>query len=68
MTLQELYDKEGLDGLKRLGAKVSADPKYLWQCATKRRKPSFKLARQIAGADRRFSLEELRGDIFGAAA
>lgn len=61
MNLNSIYKAEKFAGLKRLADMVDANPKFLWQCATGRRTPSPLMAARLCAADKRLSLDELRG-------
>lgn len=59
MNLSDLYRLEGLDGLSRVARRVSASPKYLYQCATGRRMPSPALGWLLVQAEPRLRFEDL---------
>lgn len=59
MNLTDLYLAEGYAALTRLAQQVGANPKYLYQCATGRRRPSPELAFRLIGAEPRLQFEEM---------
>lgn len=67
MNLHDLYSKEGAKGLKQLALRSGVSPKYLYHCATNRKKPGYDLAYRLADADSRLTVQELRPDIFARA-
>lgn len=71
MNLYDLYELEGLQGLRRLAEKAGTDPQYLRQCATgwRNKKPSPPLAERLIEADPRLTWEDMykRRDSNGAA-
>lgn len=58
-TLHSLYLSEGPAVFDRLHEATGANRKYLYQIATGRRRPSAELARELAKADPRLTLESL---------
>lgn len=58
-TLSHLYRQEGPNLLDRLAVATGANRKYLYQLATGRRRPSPELARDLAAADERMTVDEL---------
>lgn len=61
MKLIEL-DREGREELAK---KIGSDEQYIYQLATGRRKGSYEFMQKINEADSRFTLHELRPDIWG---
>lgn len=59
MNLHDIYETEGAPGLARLAAATGANPQYLYQCATGRKEPSPRLARELIKADSRITLNAL---------
>jgi hypothetical protein len=61
MNLSDIYDQEGIDGLRRLAKATGADAQYLRQCAThwRKKRPSPELAAKLIAADSRLTWEDL---------
>lgn len=68
MNLLQLKESAGIEGLAALAKVAGTNQKYLSQCAHGHRKPSPRLAKKLAAADRRLTLAELRPDIYTKAA
>lgn len=68
MDLRTLKSKLTKEQYSALARRVGTSPGYLDQLAGRHRSPSVKLARKLAGADRRLSLEELLPGVYGDAA
>lgn len=68
MNLADLYRTDGYAALTRLAQRVGANPKYLYQCATGRRRPSPELAFRLVECEPRLVFEELYRDARGRAA
>lgn len=62
MNLADLYRTDGMAALTRLAQRVGANPKYLYQCATGRRRPSPELAFRLVRTEPRLVFEELYRD------
>lgn len=62
MNLADIYRLHGQAGLTRLAHRVGASPKYLYQCATGRRRPSPELAFLLIECEPRLVFEELYRD------
>lgn len=57
MTFHDLYQKEGAGLLNRLHIATGISRKYLYQCATGRRRPSPDYAVKLVQADERLTLD-----------
>lgn len=62
MNLADLYQADGMAALTRLAKQVGANPKYLYQCATGRRRPSPELAFRLIECEPRLVFEDLYRD------
>lgn len=62
MNLTDLYQSEGYAAITRLAQRVGANPKYLYQCATGRRRPSPELAFKLIDAEPRLQFEAMYRD------
>ncbi|HRQ47786.1 MAG TPA: hypothetical protein PK725_12605 [Rhodocyclaceae bacterium] len=58
-SLHALYEHEGPDLLARLHERTGINRKYLYQIATRRRRPSPELASKLRAADSRLTLDGL---------
>lgn len=67
MNLTDLYRAEGNAALVRLARAVGANPKYLYQCATGRRRPSPELAFRLVDVEPRLNFEAMYRDARGEA-
>ena len=61
MNLSDIYQAEGIEGLRRLANAVDSDPQYLRQCATgwRGKRPSPELAARLVEADSRLDFKSL---------
>ncbi|QMV33071.1 hypothetical protein KMC49_gp03 [Ralstonia phage Firinga] len=64
MTLSEFFKSATPDERHRLAAACETSSEYLRHCVAKRRKPSPELARKLCAAEPRFTLAELRPDLW----
>ncbi len=67
MNLQEIYQTEGAAWLNRMAEATSINRKYLYQCATSRRRPSPEYAKRMILADDRLTLDAIYSDHHEAA-
>lgn len=63
MNLADLYKVDGRLGLRKLAFACGVSEKYLYQCATGRRVLSPELAKGLAEADPRLTLDDLYRDV-----
>lgn len=64
MNLSDIYQKEGPQALRKIALAANANPLYLYQIATHRRKPGVRMVAKLIKADSRLTREELRPDFF----
>ena len=62
MNLSDIYAEERFHGLSVLAEKVGANAKFLYQCATGRRRPSPEMGWRLVDADPRLKFEDLYRD------
>src|SRR5690242_16184253 len=65
MNLKTYFDTTDLAERRRFAGELDVSERYLYLCSRGDRKPSIKLCKKIVQIDSRFTLAELRDDIWG---